>query len=390
LWKYLHADKLQNFATLEKRRWDKGDGMTDKQIANLFSMQRDAVIGVGGTTVAFFNALALEQFPELTVGLPAADILPSAVLEIEEDSFSASATMKESPYTILGARIEKMIVYTLIPQEREMDQQGRQLLERVSGTMRRTLTVLNMATEYLMPMIDQIDEPRQRANLTIINKAYYQLQRLCDNLDYFFRFSEGQVRLFLEELDLVRFCQDLIQSVDHFAKRLGARVHFQADLAYLRASIDQQKMTKLILNLISNGLKHLDADGSLTLSLARQGDDAILTLRDTGSGIAGSQIREVFTQYKGSQSDTDIDAGVGLGLGIAQEIARLHGGTLFVTSGADHGTAVRLRIPLIPAGDSGVLQETPLPYREGDGGMQFILMELSDVLDDRAFIGKYY
>ena len=364
--------------------------MTDKQISNLFSMQREAVIGVGGTAVAFFNAAALRQFPDLTVGMSAADLLPSAVLGIEEESFSASATIKESPYTILGARTEGMVVYTLIPQEQEIDQQEGRLLERVSGTMRRTLTVLNMATEFLMPLIDRIEDSRQRANLTILNKAYYQLQRLCDNLDYFFRFSAGQARLYLEELDLVQFCGDLTQSVDHFAKRLGTRVYFQADLTHLRASIDQQKMTKLLLNLISNSLKHLGSDGSLTLSLTRQGEDAILTVRDTGHGIDSSHIREVFTQYKGSQSATDIDGGVGLGLGIAQEIARLHGGTLFVTSDADRGTAVRLRIPLIQAGDSGVLQEAPLPYRESDGGMQFILTELSDVLDDGAFLGKYY
>jgi len=363
--------------------------MTDKQLSNLFSLQGDPVIGVGDTAVAFFNAAALRQFPDLTIGLSAANILPAAVLEIVEDSFSAAATIRENSYTILGARTEGMVVYTLIPQARALDEREGQLLERVSGTMRRILTVLNMATEFLMPVIDRIEEPRQRANLTVINKAYYQLQRLCDNLDYFFRLKEGQARLFLEELDLVRFCQDLAQSVDHFAKRIGARVYFRADVPYLQASIDQQKMTKLILNLISNSLKHLDPDGSLTLSLSRQGEDAIFTVRDTGSGM-GPQMTEVFTQYKGARSDTDIDAGVGLGLGIAQEIARLHGGTLFVTSDADRGTAVRLRIPLIPSGDSGVLQEAPLPYREGDGGMQFILTELSDVLDDGAFVGKYY
>jgi len=364
--------------------------MTDKQISKLFSAQRDAVIGVRDTAVVFFNAAASQQFPDLTVGLSAADVLPPVVLEIEEESFSTSTLVRETLYTILGARVEDLLIYTLIPQVKEMDAQGGQLLERVSGTMRRTLTVLNMATEYLMPMIDQIDEPRQRANLMVLNKAYYQLQRLCDNLDYHFRLSEGQARLFLEELDLVRFCRDIAQSVDHFAKRVGARVRFKAELSHLRASIDQQKMTKLVLNLISNSLTHMDAGGSLTLSLSRQNEDAILTVRDTGRGINPSHIRDVFTQYKGSQSDTDINAGVGLGLGIAQEIARLHGGTLFVTSDADRGTAVRVRIPVIQAGDSGVLQEAPLPYREGDGGMQFILTELSDVLDEGAFLGKYY
>lgn len=364
--------------------------MTDKQIYNLFSIQRDATIAVRDHAVVFLNAPASQRFPGLTVGDAANQILPPAVLEMEEDNISAVVTIEEKSYTILGARVGDMTVYTFIPQEQEIDPGERQLLERVSGTMRRTLTVLNMATELLMPMAEQITAPRQRESLTVINKTYFQLQRLCDNLDYFHRFSEGQARLFSDELDFVRFCRDLIQSVDHFAKRISHRVHFQTELSHLRTVIDRQKMTKLILNLASNSLKHLKPNGSLTVSLAKQGEDAILTVRDTGVGIEPSHIAEVFAQYKTERSDTDIDAGAGLGLHIAQEIARLHGGTLLVSSVDGRGTAVRLRLPLISAEDSGVLQEESIPYRESDGGMRFILTELSDVLDDGAFDGHYY
>ena len=363
--------------------------MTDEQICKLFSIQRDATIAVREQAVVFLNAPASLCFPDLTVGEAANKILPPAVLEMEEDNFSAVSVIKGAPYTILGARAGEMFVYTLIPQEQEMTEQEGQLLERVSGTMRRTLTVLNMATEFLIPVIDRIDEPRQRANLTVINKAYYQLQRLCDNLDYYHRLSEKEARLFLEELDFVGFCRDLAQSVDHFAKRISHRVHFKTDMQQLVTAVDRQKMTKLILNLVSNSLKHLKEEGSLTISLAKQGEDAVVTVRDTGTGIEPSHIAEVFAQYQAERSDTDIDAGAGLGLHIAQEIARLHGGILLVSSG-DRGTAVRLRLPLTRAGDSGLLQEESIPYREGDGGMQFILTELSDVLDDGAFAGKYY
>jgi len=364
--------------------------MTDERIANLFSMQRDATIGVRDGSMVFFNASARGQFPNLTIGDEATQLLPPAVLEMEDTDFSASITVENAPYTVLGTRMDGLCVYTLIPQETEADQASDQLLERVTGTMRRTLTVLNMATETLMPVVNQMDEPKQGANLTIINKTYYQLQRLCDNLDHHFRLGAGQARLCLEELDFVSFCRDLTQSTDHFAKRLSHRVHFQADFPHLIAAIDKQKMTKLILNLVSNSLKHLKADGSLTLTLTQSGEDAVLTLRDTGTGIEPSHIGEIFTQYQAKRSDTDITAGVGLGLNIAQEIARLHGGTLFVTSTPDRGTAVRLRVPIRQEKDSGVLTEVSLPYGEGDDGMHLILTELADILDDEAFGGRYY
>jgi len=364
--------------------------MTDERIANLFSMQRDAAIGVRDTAVVFFNASAKRQFPSLAVGDQAGALLPSAVLEMEDTNFSASVTIVNAPYTVLGTRMDELSVYTLIPQEAETEKASDQLLERVTGTMRRTLTVLNMATETLMPVVNQMDEPKQRANLKIINKTYYQLQRLCDNLDHHFRLSAGRARLYLEELDLVSFCRDLVQTADHFAKRLSHRVHFQVDFPHLMAAIDKQKMTKLILNLVSNSLKHLEQEGSLTLTLTQAGEDAVLTLRDTGTGIEPSHIGAVFTQYQAKRSDTDISAGAGLGLNIAQEIARLHGGTLFVTSTPNQGTAVRLRVPIRQEMDSGMLTEASLPYGEGDEGMHLILTELADILDDEAFGGRYY
>ena len=364
--------------------------MVDERIEGLFSMQRDATVGVGENKLVFLNPAAEGAFPHVTVGDAASCLLPSEALEMEEAHFSAGITVNERPYTVLCARFGDMRVYTFIPQEAEVSQQDGQLLERVSGTMRRTLTVLNMATELLAPVMEQLEEPKQKQSLTVINKSYYQLQRLCDNLDHFFRLSEGQARLFVEQLDLVAFCRDLIQTVAHFAERLSIGVHFQSDEEKLNAHIDRQKMTKLLLSLISNSLKHMKAGEGLSLHLGSQGEDAVLTLRDGGLGIEPSHLNQVFTQYQSARSGTDIRGGVGLGLNIAQEIARLHGGTLFVSSQEGKGTTVRLRVPLRQETDNGHLQETALPYDEGDDGMHLILTELSDILDDEVFWGRYY
>jgi len=362
--------------------------MTDERVAQLFSMQRDAAIGVRAGTVVFINAVSKRQFPELTVGADVSILLPPAICETGAENFSTTVTVKDQLYTLLGTQAGDLCVYTLIPQVPEADGPEGQLLERVCSAMRRTLTVLNMATESLAPAIEQTEEPKQRQNLTMINKTYYQLQRLCDNLDHFARLTRGQARLYLENTDLVKFCGDLVRSTDHFARKLSKRVHFQTDLNQLPAVLDRQKVTKLILNLISNSMKHLSEGDSLTLHLTSQGEDAVLTLRDTGTGIAQGQMAEIFTQYQGRRSDTDIQAGVGLGLSIAQEIARLHGGTMLMTGG-EHGATLRLRLPTRQDPDSGVLQETALPYGEGNDGMHLILTELSDVLDDEAFLGQY-
>ncbi|MCL2367366.1 MAG: HAMP domain-containing histidine kinase [Oscillospiraceae bacterium] len=362
--------------------------MLDKQIEELFHLQRDATLGVADGEIAFLNAACSAYYPALRPGMAAVEFLPPAVLEAGEARFVASVTLGDLPTTVIGSQMGEMQVFTLIPATLPGEGES-QLLENTISSMRQNLTVLNMATELIAPAIHQLHEPKQQENLTALNRTYYHLQRLCDHLDNLFRLKEGRSRLHLEDVDMVSFCGDLIQSVDHFVKKLGTKLRFKSERGQLIAAIDKQKMTKLILGLLSNSLRRISAGGSVHLTLSGQGDDVILALRDTGPGIPPSTMSHVFAAYQQPQSDTDPAAGVGLGMALAQEIARLHGGTLLLTSEEGVGTTVRLRLPSRPADADGLLLETPLAYGEGDGGMHMILTELVDVLDDGAFAPRY-
>ncbi|MCL2563292.1 MAG: HAMP domain-containing histidine kinase [Oscillospiraceae bacterium] len=362
--------------------------MNHKQIERLFSIQRDAAIGVVDGTIVFVNPAGQVRYGDLAPGVPAAGLLPQEVLERDEETFTASVAVREEICTVLGSRAGDLRVYTLIPQTGSRAEDG-WLLENVCNSMRRTLTVLNMATELLTPAVERLDEPGQQSNLTAINRSYFQLQRLCDNLDSLVRLSDGQGRLRAENVDLVRFCRDLVQSADHFLRKLGHRLHFQSSHDSFITALDGPKMSKLLLGLISNGLKHLPNGGSLHLNLTGSEEGAVLSLRDTGEGIPPAEMAHVFARYKRERSATDTRAGVGLGMAVAQEIASLHGGTLLVTGRAGKGTTVLLRLPLRRMETDGALQENPLPYGEGDGGMYLILTELADVLGDEAFGGRY-
>ena len=363
--------------------------MERKQMEQLFFIQRDATVGVTDGAISFANPAALARYPDLAIGTPATVLLPTEILTQTEDNFSASATVRDEICTVLGSRVEETRIYTLIPQTKPDMEAGR-LLENVCNSMRRTLTVLNMATELLTPAIDQLEEPRQQSNIKAINKSYYKLQRLCDNLDHLARLPQGKERPRLEHVDLVDFCRDLVQSADHFVRKQGHKLYFQSELAQLVTAVDSPKLSKLLLNLISNSLKRLPQGGSLHLNLSSSGEDVTLAFRDSGEGIPPTELAHVFTQYQREPSGTDTKAGVGLGLAVAQEIASLHGGTLLLSSNEGKGTTVLLRLPIQRLEADGVLQETALPYGEGDdGGMHRILMELADVLDDEAFGRKY-
>ena len=360
--------------------------MKDKEIEQLFFLQRDITLGVRDGRIVFFNAAAKEQFPDLKPGEPASSLLPIGVLEAREETFVGNAFLGEKPYTVLATQMGNLWIYSLILQEIPGERE-RQLFENVCASMRRTLTVLNMATEFLAPAITQLGDQGQHANLKILNKSYYQLERLCDNLDHFFRLQDGEGHLHLESVDLVRHCRDLAQSVNHFTSKQGVSLTFQTDTEQLLCVLDRPKITKLLLNLISNSLSRIDDAGSLSLELSLRGDDLLLALRDTGSGIPPEDIPHIFEQCRRNQSA--FRSGIGLGLSISREIAQLHGGTLLLTSQEGRGTTVFVQLPIRQLEGGGQLQEIALPYSRDDEGLRPILLELSDVLDDTAFQGLY-
>jgi len=361
--------------------------MDHKHIAQLFLLQRDVTIGVKDGILVFINAAGKRRYPHVEPGMAAETLLPEPVLTMEEEPFACSVQIGEEPCTVLGTRVEDIQVYTLLPQSGPTAEES-QLSENFCSAMRRTLTILNMATKQLVPAMDEL-EAGQQTNLTILNQSYYRLERLCDNIDHFFRLQDGRERLYLEDTDLVLFCRELIQSAAHFARDMGLTIQVKTDLDYLVTAIDRQKVHKLLLNLIANSIMSMEQKGHLTLELTRRGENAAIALKDTGTGIPPEDMPHIFERYKKERRDTDICAGVGLGIAISGSIARLHGGTLLLSSREGQGTAVLINLPIRPTGGDGHLTETPLRYGEGDGGIHTLLMELSDVLDHEAFCELY-
>ncbi len=106
---------------------------------------------------------------------------------------------------------------------------------------------------------------------------------------------------------------------------------------------DADRLKQLLINLVTNAIKHTPAGGSVTLSLHREADWVRITVADTGRGIAPIDLPHIFDRFY--QSSSNGQKGTGLGLSIAQWIAKAHDGEITVSSEVGQGSVFTLWIP---------------------------------------------
>jgi CheY-like chemotaxis protein len=130
---------------------------------------------------------------------------------------------------------------------------------------------------------------------------------------------------------------------------------------------DSIRLNQVVINLLSNAIKFTARGGRVTVSLAREGQEAVLTISDTGEGISADFIPYVFVRFRqADQSTTRRSGGLGMGMAIAKHITELHGGTISVQSpGLGKGSTFVVRLPLTERAGAEATRLAQVREREG-------------------------
>lgn len=204
--------------------------------------------------------------------------------------------------------------------------------------IRNGLHILRMAPEG--PMAAEVRD--------MMDRQMTHLVRLIDDLLDVSRVSQGKIELRRERLTL----QDVAQAAIETARPLidQSRHHFETDLpeAPVWVEGDLTRLAQITANLLNNAAKYTPEGGRITLSLMREGKDAVVRVSDTGLGIDPDMLPRVFELF--TQIDQNMhraQGGLGIGLALAQRLAVMHGGEIRAESeGRDRGARFDLRLPL--------------------------------------------
>jgi signal transduction histidine kinase/DNA-binding response OmpR family regulator len=225
----------------------------------------------------------------------------------------------------------------------EIDRAKTAFFSNVSHEFRTPLTLILGPTEDALGQAAL--PPPERERWQLVHRNALRLLKLVNTLLDFSRLEAGRVEASYEPTDLGALTRDLASVFQSAIERAGLRLELDVEPLGEAVLVDREMWEKIVLNLLSNALKFTFA-GEIGVALRRVGDRAVLTIRDTGTGIAAEQVPLLFDRFHrvpGARSRTH--EGTGIGLALVQELVGLHGGTVAVASVVDRGTAFTVTLP---------------------------------------------
>jgi PAS domain S-box-containing protein len=226
----------------------------------------------------------------------------------------------------------------------EIDRAKTTFFSNVSHEFRTPLTLMLGPVEETIADSRVPKEARERLHL--VQRNSLRLLKLVNSLLDFARIEAGRVEASFEPTDIAALTRDLASTFRSAIERAGLRYVVECEDLHEPLYIDREMWEKIVLNLLSNAFK-FTLRGQIEVRLLQQGSHALLTVSDTGVGIAASELPRLFERFhrvEGSEARTQ--EGSGIGLALVQELVKLHGASIEVTSQHLHGTTFRVRIPL--------------------------------------------
>ncbi|MBP0623629.1 response regulator [Cupriavidus sp. LEh25] len=234
----------------------------------------------------------------------------------------------------------------------EIDRAKTTFFSNISHEFRTPLTLmLGPLEELLRRAGDDSADDEQRSLLEMTHRSGMRLLKLVNALLDFSRIEAGRISMQRHPTDLAAFTADLASLFRACVESAGMALRVECEPLPQPVAVDRDMWETIVLNLVSNAFKFTFA-GSITVSVAAQGNNAVLCVRDTGIGIPAGELPRIFERFhrvEGAQGRSI--EGSGIGLALVQELVRLHGGTVEVDSAQGQGTCFTVTLPVAAAGD---------------------------------------
>jgi two-component system CheB/CheR fusion protein len=260
---------------------------------------------------------------------------------------------------------------------READRRKDEFLAILAHELRNPLAPIQNALR--LQRDPETSAPVIRWSREVIERQVGHLARLVDDLLDISRIRHGKIRLRRERIDLAAIVEGAVETS---RPKIDARKHLLAvNLPEERVELpgDLVRLTQVVANLLDNAAKFQHDGGAISVSGGREGDEAVIRVRDRGLGLAADAVEAIFEPYAQIGGGPGrVDAGLGIGLSLVKTLVELHGGHVSATSdGPGLGSEFSVRLPC-HAADACVpaeAEEARPAGRAGRTGLRVLIVD---------------
>ena len=182
----------------------------------------------------------------------------------------------------------------------------------------------------------------------MMERQLSQMVRLVDDLMDVSRISRSKLELRKERLPLAAVLDRAVETSRPLIEQMGHELTVTVPKQPLIVDADMTRLAQVFLNLLNNAAKYGDRGGHIQLNVERQGSDVVVTVKDTGIGIAADQLPRIFEMFM--QVDRSLEqsqSGLGIGLTLVKRLVEMHGGRVEAKSeGPGAGSEFEVRLPI--------------------------------------------
>ena len=220
--------------------------------------------------------------------------------------------------------------------------QQKQFASDAAHELRTPVTVILTQTQTALNR--ERDAASYKQAVEACQRAAQRMRKLIESLLALARFDAGQEVLRRTDFDFSETIADCAELVQPLADERAVKI--SVDIEPVKITGDAERLAQVVTNLLTNAIQYNQPAGEVRVQLASQNGLAVLTVADTGQGIAPADLPLVFGRfYRADQSRTGA-GNAGLGLAITKAIIEAHGGTIEVASQENAGTIFTVRLPI--------------------------------------------
>lgn len=249
-----------------------------------------------------------------------------------------------------------------LQKQEELNQLKFKFFTNVSHDLRTPLTLI---VSPLESMIKDTSDPSKLKMLTMMRNNAMRLLNMVNQLLDFRKNEVAGLTLHLTEGDVIAFVHNVCQSFSMLSERNNVSLNFFSPLTSLYVKFDEDKLSKIMMNLLGNAFKFTPEGGKVDVTLETSGGNLIIKVADTGPGMRDKDKERIFERfYQADETGSPSNLGNGIGLSLVNEYVKLHNGNIRVVDNIDNGSIFIVTLPIVRNSAAALApnaEQTPAP-----------------------------